>query len=237
MNAAFSVIGQIAGDVVDLIWPATCLGCGSRLTGRSRLICNDCLMSIPKVDYYRDDFNVVTDTFFREKVPLEYGCCFLQYKKGDWTQAMMHNIKYFHHPELGVALGRMAAAELIRYGRFAGVDCIVPIPMHPDKIRTRGFNQAERIAAGMSQVFGVPVREDVLLKTVNSKTQTFMTQEERIRNAHVLFSAHRVEECARCHFLVVDDVFTTGSTLLVCAQKLHDVMPECRVSVFALAKA
>jgi predicted amidophosphoribosyltransferase len=89
----------------------------------------------------------------------------------------------------------------------------------------------------MSQILNIPIREDILEKTVNSKTQTYMNRVERINNAHQIFAANRVGECAHCHFLIVDDVFTTGSTLLVCAQKLHEAMPECKVSVFALAKA
>ncbi|MCR5455418.1 MAG: hypothetical protein K6F33_10565 [Bacteroidales bacterium] len=237
MPAVLPIIKQIANDIVDVVWPHTCLGCGQRLSSHEQLICSRCLMDIAKVDYYKHDENLVTEEFFRESIKIEYGCCYLLFQKGDWTQSLMHNIKYYHHPELGVKLGRMAASELKKYGRFADVDYILPVPMHHNKIKIRGFNQAERIAEGMSQILDIPIREDILEKTVNSKTQTFMRKNERIKNAHEIFAANRVGECSHCHFLVVDDVFTTGSTLLVCAQKLREAMPECKVSVFALAKA
>ncbi len=233
-----AILRHIVRDIADVIWPDTCLGCGQRLLSESeQLVCSDCLMNIAKVDFYKHEENLVTDEFFRESIKIEYGCCYMQFKKGDWTQNLMHNIKYFRHPDLGIKLGRMAAHELKKYGRFADVNFILPVPMHKDKIKIRGFNQAERIAYGMSQILNIPIREDILEKTVNSKTQTYMNRVERINNAHQIFAANRVGECAHCHFLIVDDVFTTGSTLLVCAQKLHEAMPECKVSVFALAKA
>jgi ComF family protein len=179
----------------------------------------------------------VTNEFFRESIQVEYGCCYLQFKKGEWSQNLMHNIKYYHQPDLAVKLGHMAAVELQKYERFADVDYLLPVPMHPDKIKIRGFNQAERVAVGMAEAMKIPVREDILTKTVNSKTQTYMERSERIANADKIFAAKRVGECAHSHLLIVDDVFTTGSTMLVCAKKIHEAMPECRVSVFALAKA
>ncbi len=232
------MILRLLSDISDIMWPETCMGCGKRFVSpKEHLVCSECMRQIPKVDYYKYDENFVTDVFFRENVKIEYGCCYFHFNKGDWTQNLMHNIKYFKHPELGVKLGRMAALELKKHNRFSDVDYIVPVPMHPEKIKNRGFNQAERITAGMSEIMQIPVCEVILEKTINSKTQTFMQRDERIKNADKIFAANRVGELACCHFLIVDDVFTTGSTLLVCAKKLHEAMPECRVSVFALAKA
>ena len=238
MNIFPSIIRNAASNLIDLAWPHTCLGCGHRLLASyEHLVCSDCLMGIPTVNYYKHDNNYVTEVFFRESVQIEYGCCYFQFKKSEWTQNLMHNIKYYHQPELAVKLGHIAALELKNYNRFADADYILPVPMHPDKIKHREFNQAERIAAGMSKAMQIPIREDILEKTVNSATQTFMGRSERIKNADKIFAAKRVGECAHSHFLIVDDVFTTGSTLLVCAQKIHDTMPEARVSVFALARA
>lgn len=238
MARIFHIFRDIVSDLADVVWPQTCMGCGQRFTSnKEQLICTSCLMEIPKVDYYKFAENPITDEFFRESIHIEYGCCYLQFKKGDYSQSLMHNIKYYHHPELGVRLGRMAATELAKYNRFADADYILPVPMHPDKLKIRGFNQAERIAEGLSQVLGIPVREDVLEKTKNSKTQTFMRKDERMNNSRELFAAKKVGEIDHRHFLIVDDVFTTGSTLLVCAQKLREAMPECKISVFALARA
>ncbi len=238
MRRVFDIINRITDDLLDIAWPEVCMGCGKRFNGGGEsLICSDCLMNLSKVDYYEHDENFVTTEFFRHSVELEYGCCFLQYKKGDYTQSLMHNIKYFQHPTLGITLGQMAATEMQKHNRFMDAEYIVPIPMHPDKLKDRGFNQAERIARGFADVYRIPLCEDALAKTVNSKTQAFMSPAERIENAKRLFAAHYNEDLDGKHILIVDDVFTTGSTLIVCAQKLHEAMPKSKISVFALAKA
>ena len=225
-------------DISDMVWPEVCAGCGQRFNSPfEHLVCSSCLMEIPKTGYYVTDENPVTQLFISEDVKIEYGCCYINFRKGEWTQNLMHNTKYSKLPELARKLGRIAATDLQKYNRFTDADFIIPVPMHDIKVRQRGFNQAECIAAGMSEVMGIPITKDVLLKTENTKTQTFMAKEERIANAQKIFSAQRVGEIAHSHFLLVDDVFTTGSTLLVCAQKILHAMPECRVSVFALARA
>jgi len=225
-------------DIVDILCPPICLGCGRRIqTDTEHLICADCLTSYPKVDHYKYDENEVTNHFYCESVKIEYGCCFLQFQKGDTTQQLIHNVKYYGHPELGVRLGRMAAFQLKKYNRFADVDYIIPVPMHPKKKKKRGFNQAERIGQGLYEVLGIPVKEEILLKTVNSNSQTKMNREQRAENSSHIFGYTDVDESDTSHYLIVDDVYTTGSTLLVCAQKLHEARPNCRISIFALGRA
>lgn len=232
------MLRRLVNDIYEVMWPEVCAGCGRRLRSpKEHLVCATCLTEIPKVSYYTEDINPVTDLFFIEKVKIGYGCCYIDFRKGEWIQQLMHNTKYTELPRLAVKLGRIAAADLLKHDRYTDAEVIVPVPMHDDKVKDRGYNQAERIARGMSEVMGIPVRDDVLRKTVNSTTQAFMNIDERIANAQKIFTAQRVGEIAHCHILLVDDVYTTGSTLLVCTQKILAVMPECRVSVFALAKA
>lgn len=234
----FGVFKTALKDIADIVCPEVCLGCGERFSSDSEhLICTSCLMDLTKTDFYKNDVNPITQEFAIFQHSIDYGCCYLQFKKNDITQSLLHNIKYYNHPELGFKLGRMAALELKKYHRFEKVDYILPVPMHPAKQKKRGFNQAERIAAGMSSVLGIPICEDILHKTVNSVSQTFMDKEMRYQNAMKIFSATRADDKANCHFLIVDDVFTTGSTLMICLHKLKEAMPECTASIFALAHA
>ena len=109
--------------------------------------------------------------------------------------------------------------------------------MHPKKQKKRGYNQAEKIAEGLSEVLNIPIKNDILHKNVNTESQTRMNKVQRLKNSTGVYSADRVGEVSQNHFLIVDDVFTTGATLEVCAKALHSAMPECKISVFALAKA
>lgn len=230
-------IEGIISDLLEILCPKICLGCGRRIQNDADLICSDCLDSFPRVDHFKKDENQVTDYFYSESVKIEYGCCYLQFQKGDTTQNLIHHIKYYGHPELGERLGKIAASALKKYSRFADVDFIMPVPMHPQKQKKRGFNQAERIGKGMSQVLGIPLKEGILLKKVNSETQTKMNKKARMENSSKIFGYSGIDEADTSHYLIVDDVLTTGSTLLVCAQKLREARPNCRISVFALGKA
>ncbi|MCQ2253117.1 MAG: hypothetical protein MJZ61_06690 [Bacteroidales bacterium] len=232
-----SILGNAVRSIVDVICPPVCLGCGFPLrTTNADMLCPDCMVGLRREIDPSDD-NKVTRVFSQNDIPIEYGCCYLSFSKGDISQSIIHNIKYYQHPELGVKLGRMAGYQLKRYQRFQDVDYILPVPMHPDKQKKRGFNQAERISSGIREILGIPIYDGILQKVINSKSQTKMNKSERLANSERIFAANRVEELCQKHFLIVDDVFTTGSTLMVCARKLHEAMPECKISVFALAKA
>lgn len=235
--SVISVFKQVANDILDIICPKVCLGCGTHLkTDNDDFMCSDCWTDLESKNSLETDDNSVTSKL-GQVVDLEYGGTFLQFSKGDTVQHLLHNLKYFNHPEIGTKLGRVAAYKIKKTNRFADVDYILPVPMHPAKQKKRGYNQAEKISEGLSEILGIPIRNDVLRKIRNTKSQTKMNAVERYNNSSSAFSAESIEEISQKHFLIVDDVFTTGSTLSVCAEKLKEAMPGCKVSIFALAQA
>lgn len=102
-------------------------------------------------------------------------------------------------------------------------ECIVPVPLHPSKQRSRGFNQAELLAVALGQETGLPVRR-LLKKTKKTKDQKSLGRKERIKNLKNAFSADVKElgEDIPQSVLLVDDVSTTGSTLTACAFVLRE---------------
>lgn len=229
---------RVMTDVLDIVCPESCLSCGCHLKAeKGQFLCPECWSEYEKTDFFKEEENLITQSFNTENIKIEYGCTFLKFDKKETTQKILHNIKYFNHPELGVKFGRIAGFQLKNYGRFSDVDFILPVPMHPEKQEKRGYNQAEKIAEGLSEVLKIPIRNDILHKNVNTESQTRMNKVQRLKNSEGVYSADRVGEVSKNHFLIVDDVFTTGATLEVCAKALHSAMPECKISVFALAKA
>jgi len=138
------------------------------------------------------------------------------YKQGK-LQALIHAIKYDGLSRLAVEQGRLLGETVLREKPSSKFDCIVPMPLHRLRKIERGYNQAERIATGISEIIGVPVKELVGRKRYTS-TQTGFTLEGRKRNIKDAF------ECADKlngeNLLLIDDVFTTGSTMLECAKTL-----------------
>ena len=102
--------------------------------------------------------------------------------------------------------------------RSEGFDCVVPVPLHEKRLRERGFNQAEVMAALISQETGIPLR-DVLRRTRNTKRQARLPVTSRRENVHGAFTC--ACRLSGLRVLLVDDVFTTGSTANSCAKALR----------------
>lgn len=234
----WTAIKATFNEFLDIFCPRVCYGCGKpfRRDGE-KLICWNCLTAIPKVNQFHEKYNIVTDYFLGKDIKIEYGCCYLNFTKGNIIQELIHNTKYYSHPELGIRLGRMAGEELARNGRFADIDAIIPVPMHPKKLKIRGYNQAEKIAEGLKEVYGKPICNSILVKTMYTQSQTRMNKSQRMENSQKIFSYANSDPYDTSHYLIVDDVYTTGSTLLICAAKLRESRPNCKISIFALAKA
>ncbi len=111
--------------------------------------------------------------------------------------------------------------------------CIVPVPLHPVKERERGFNQAERLAAGVAKYLGLPMETKFLRRVKYTKTQTNLTRKERLANMHNAFEAPGRMPFSR--LLLIDDVMTTGSTASACAAALRGA-GAARVDVLTLAR-
>ena len=134
---------------------------------------------------------------------------------------------------MGSALGHYAAVDLLESETFREFDYIVPVPLHPNKLRKRGYNQSECIANGLSEVLRVPVDTQTLIRVIENPTQTKKTVYERWENTNGIFDITSSERFEGKRILLVDDVLTTGSTLIACVQALKK--SNCRVSVFTLA--
>ncbi|MBN1107456.1 MAG: ComF family protein, partial [Bacteroidales bacterium] len=117
-----------------------------------------------------------------------------------------------------------------------GIDIIIPVPLHPSKKRIRGFNQSELIAAGLSEVTGIPSDTGIVARTARSATQTKRSRYERWVNVEGIFTVERPDLIAGKHLLLIDDVITTGSTMESCAVELLKT-EGVKVSVASLAVA
>lgn len=110
-----------------------------------------------------------------------------------------------------------------------------PCPLHTRRLLARGYNQAAYIAEGIASRMGVPVEDRVVRRLRNNPSQTTRSSAGRWENVRDLFAVARPGALAGRHVLLVDDVVTTGSTLLSCTEALLRAVPDCRVSIAALA--
>jgi ComF family protein len=196
--------------ILDAIYPLPCQGCGSPQPINTT-ICHWCKTMLPCVE--------TTQTFLFNRLsqimPIQGAFSFLYFQKHELTQSLLHKLKYKNKPEIGLELGRLMASQF----QDIGLEAVVPVPLHPKKQAKRGYNQAERLAKGISEVLQIPADEDVVKRIKFTKTQAQLSQEQRAANVKDAFEANPNTKLQKV--LLVDDVVTTGATLAACAQSLH----------------
>jgi ComF family protein len=220
-------------DLISLLFPRICYGCGNHLLRNEDIICTDCYISIPRTNFHKVRDNPVAQLFWGRCL-IEKAAAFSFYTRGSRIRKLLHNLKYNGIKEIGPEMGRIYAHSLRDSGFFVDIDMIVPVPLHPSKQRKRGFNQSEYISSGISEVAGLPVDLKSLRRISASDTQTKRSRYERWMNVEGIFEVSDQEVFRGKHVLLVDDVITTGSTIESCAMELLKI-EDCKVSVVALA--
>lgn len=235
MNKIVLSAGEMVEDLFSLFFPRYCLGCGEPLTKEEEILCTFCLFHLPRTYFHQDPTNPAARVFWG-RVRLDSAASFVFFHKGGNVQELLHQLKYQGKKDIGRYLGRLYAYELSDTQFLSGVDMIIPVPLHPKKLRKRGYNQSLCFAEGLSEISGIPVAGQVLFRKADSATQTKKSRYERWENVEGIFDLRDTEKITGKHILLVDDVITTGATLEACACMLL-AKENVRVSVASIAFA
>ena len=230
-----AIIKDIASDFLGLFFPELCLSCRKPLVRGEDILCTDCLIAIARTDFHRQRDNSLEQAFWG-RCNIERAAAFSVYNRGSRVRTLIHMMKYKGRKDLGISLGKLYGSYLKESTFMNDIDIMIPVPLHPSRLRRRGYNQSEYIASGLSEVTGVPVISDVLKRVVQTSSQTKSGRYERWENVEGMFVVTKPERISGRHLLVVDDVITTGSTMEACVNALNDAA-AVSVSVIALAAA
>ncbi|MBQ2106188.1 MAG: ComF family protein, partial [Lachnospiraceae bacterium] len=148
----------------------------------------------------------------------EYGMALLNYN--DAAKNSMVQIKYHNKREYLDFYGAALAVRFEQQIRKMNIDAIIPVPVHPSRRRKRGFNQAEVLAKILGERLEIPVKPELLKRTKKTLPQKELTVGERLKNLSGAFRAGEVPSDIR-RVLLVDDIYTTGSTLEACTRTLN----------------
>ena len=220
--------------VLDLISPRVCMVCGRRLATTEEVICNKCNFHLPRTGFSKNAYENEMAKLFWGQLPIERAAALFYFESHAETANIIYQLKYKNHPEIGIVMGRLLAAEVKRDDFFDGIDGIVAMPLTRKRLRQRGYNQSEEIAKGISEISGLPIFSGVIKRTVFKGSQTRKWRWERMENVESAFKLVNGDEIAGKHLLLVDDVVTTGATSIACAKELVRA-GSVKVSILSLA--
>ena len=225
----------LINDFMSLIYPRLCEACGVNLFGHEKHLCNLCRVNLRRSNYHFSENNPIS-LLFAGRIPVKQASAILLFEKSGKVQNILHSIKYNGNKELAVLMGILYAEELIKGAAFPEITKIIPIPLHPAKLKQRGFNQSEYFARGLSKGLNKPLNTSSIIRVKESSTQTKKKKFERWENVEGIFELVKKEDLKGQHILLVDDVITTGATLESAWTCLKEV-EELSISIASIAFA
>ncbi len=222
-------------DLIDFFFPNLCAACEEYLVKGERDLCIGCLLTMPVTGYEKDAVNPVVKQFWG-KVPVKAAMAYCHFSKGGRIQKLIHQLKYNNRPEIGVRLGQLCASRLLPVSAYSMAHVVIPVPLHPAKQRMRGYNQAASFGQGIAQVLEIPHLATALRRKRNTASQTRKSRFERAGNVHAVFETEDDKALEGKNIILVDDVLTTGSTLVAATEALLKIK-GVSVSIVTIAFA
>jgi len=218
-----------AGNILlDSVFPRRCPVCGEIVTPPGNRICENC---VGKLDFVKEPrclkcgrgiFDLTQEYCYDCSVrPKSFDRGFALLSYDDHMKEAMAQIKYKNRREYIASFARLI---FLRFGGDIGkmrADAMIPVPVHPSRMRSRGYNQAELLARELKKYTGLPVRTDILRRNKKTAAQKKLTPDERLKNLSAAFTASPGSASAGS-FLLTDDIYTTGSTIEACTRTLKE---------------
>ena len=211
-NTLFGALQTAINSSFNLLFPVLCPACNEPMTSPKNSLCLQCELDLPRTNH----FTLQNNIFFKE---FELGQTFqsasalFYFNRKTKVQHLIHQFKYHNKPELAVSMGELLGIEIKKCAHLQNVKAIIPVPMHPKKLRERGYNQAELIAKGMANILNLTIETKVVKKIVETKSQTHRSRDERKSILINTFECTYQKHLENVEVIVVDDVSTTGATL------------------------
>lgn len=220
--------------MLNLLFPHSCAGCMDVLVGGENLLCVECRHRLPLASHHKTG-NEVLQNMFYGRFPLMNATALLQFQKKSLTQELLHKLKYRGHKEISSFFGQWLGAELAEHPEYQKIEMVIPVPLHKQKLKKRGFNQVEGFGKEIAKALNIPYHDNILVKISKSGTQVFKTRILRFE-AEEVFTIQNLDEIKNKHILLVDDIITTGATLEKCAMQLLKA-EKVKLSIATIAVA
>jgi ComF family protein len=220
-------------NIINLLFPKVCMGCKGFLLSEENVICSTCRHEIPLTQHFRNPENEAFMKFYG-RIPIEHASTLLYFHKKGIVQEIIHGLKYHGHEEIGTVFGDWISEDLKTLAVTNTFDAIIPVPLHKKRLRERGYNQVTTFGLALSNSLEIPYNESLLQRNVYSKTQVKKDLLGRTAEIDSLFDVTFTETDHNKHYLLIDDVLTTGATLEACGRALLKI-PGAKISIVCMA--
>ena len=221
------------GAFVSLFFPRLCPACMNPLLGKEKVICFNCQMSLPQTDHPWDFENILWKKM-NQLTRVERAVALFEFQKNSKVESMLYQLKYNEQVEIGSFLGNWLAPQLKKSKVFAGVDAVLPVPLHPVRERQRGYNQIQLFSECLAHNLGLPLVADFVYRKKQTQQLAKLQKSDRLQEIVNAFALNKNQHYPAQHWLLVDDVITTGATILSCG---NTILEACggRISIVSLA--
>lgn len=213
--------------ILDIFFPNRCLDC-NRIIDGELLVCNFCLEQIHFTHY-----NYFEDNFVKEKCkllfPIENTYALMQFEKENLSRKIVHELKYKSREKIGKILADWTNERLNFQNEKP--DLLVSVPLHPKKLKERGYNQLHLFTEALSEFYQIPFDHDLIKRNHYSKAQALKDKQHRLETGNTFSITKNI---SGKHILLIDDVFTTGNTLASIAWEILK-SGDNKVSVLVMA--
>jgi predicted amidophosphoribosyltransferase len=193
------------------------------------MLCTSCRFELPKPGLFLDQPNWISHKL-DGLIEYDRVHAYFLFSEGGKVQHILHQIKYKGQEKLGEYLG----ACMGRSFTPQEYDVILPMPLHPSRLKERGYNQAACIAKGIARESGIPYIVDNLVRNKQVSSLIGLNRAERYATLEEVFEVLKPEELDDLRILLVDDTMTTGATFLAAGAKIKAASTG-KLSFLALA--
>ncbi len=230
-----SNISRALKSFIGMLFPSRCAVCGEPLTHGQEFICTRCRVDIPLTHYSRTSDNPMANRLRMFRPEIEEAAALFYFIQGSNWQRVIHRLKYKGWWIYGKCFGELLGYELAESLLYSDIDAVVAIPLHIRRRYERGYNQSEYIASGVAKAMSIKHIRGGVKRIRHNKKQATIDRKDRWQNVEGLFRLTDPSQFEGLHILLVDDVFTTGATILSCAEAILSAAPSCKISIATLA--
>lgn len=221
--------------LLNLFFPKICYACLNTLDDNEDTICVDCRNNLPVTNFHFDNNEAVKKVFYG-RANVENGTALFRFEKKGLVQQLIHGLKYKGYENIGFVLGNWLGNELNETNAYKDIDIVIPVPLHKNKLKKRGYNQVAKFGQQIAKALNAHYIDDVLIKVTNNKSQSTKGRLARWMNDEELFAIENNVSIKNKHILLVDDIITTGATLEACVNILNQAK-SIKISIATMAIA